>query len=145
MRVFKPDEVDKLIPRLEFIFSQVYGQMAELVRLRKELDDRGLPSIPDELEKAEVPEELEPTRARYLELVRSVAGQLGKIGEMGGMVRDLDLGVVDFPGVVDGRKVLLCWRYGEKVLSHYHEPWVGYMARRPINLGRVAMASGLPN
>ena len=45
---------------------------------------------------------------------------------------DFDRGLVDFPGRIDGRDVLLCWRSDEPELAFYHAPEAGYAGRQPI-------------
>ena len=39
---------------------------------------------------------------------------------MGVQIKDLDIGLLDFPCEVDGRTVLLCWKLGEKGITHWH-------------------------
>jgi hypothetical protein len=50
----------------------------------------------------------------------------------GAELKDLDLGLVDFPGIVDGEEVLLCWRMGEPHIAYYHGLTEGYRGRRPL-------------
>ena len=45
---------------------------------------------------------------------------------------DFSLGLVDFPGVIDGELVHLCWRSDEPELEYYHPPDQGYAGRRLI-------------
>lgn len=142
---FTPAEVDALIPSLQHIFGQVYALMAELVTLRVALEDEGLPSAPDDLAGLPLPEPLEPLRRRYLTLIAEVAGQLRAVGERGGILKDLEVGLVDFPGVWLGRPVHLCWRYGEPVVGYYHGRDEGYGKRRALSAGRAAMLAGPRN
>ncbi len=58
-----------------------------------------------------------------------------RLAQMGCMVKDLDLGICDFPGSIAGRPVLLCWRQGEPAIMHYHTEDVGYARRKPIPPG----------
>ncbi|MGO8690227.1 MAG: DUF2203 domain-containing protein [Thermoguttaceae bacterium] len=41
-------------------------------------------------------------------------------------------GLVDFPALVDGRKVFLCWKLGEPEVRFWHEPNAGYRQRHPL-------------
>lgn len=45
---------------------------------------------------------------------------------------DFSLGLVDFPSVIDGEEVFLCWRSDEKTISYYHHPAGGYAGRKVI-------------
>ena len=42
------------------------------------------------------------------------------------------VGLVDFPSVIDGEEVLLCWRSDEPDVRYYHAPEAGYAGRKPI-------------
>ncbi len=56
-----------------------------------------------------------------------------KVRKLGGIVKDPQIGLVDFYGRIDGRVVWLCWRYGEDTLGYYHELESGYGGRRPLS------------
>src|ERR1035441_9187143 len=58
---------------------------------------------------------------------------LSEINAIGVQVKDLDIGLLDFPCKVDGEIVLLCWRMGEPTISHWHGTEEGYAGRRPID------------
>ncbi|QOT00125.1 DUF2203 domain-containing protein [Brevibacterium sp. JNUCC-42] len=54
--------------------------------------------------------------------------------EMHGMqVKEVELGLVDFPAILDGVEVYLCWKLGEGSVSHYHGMEEGYLGRRKIS------------
>jgi hypothetical protein len=58
---------------------------------------------------------------------------LAEINAIGVQVKDLDIGLLDFPCVHNGEVVLLCWRLGEPTITHYHGTEEGYAGRRPID------------
>jgi hypothetical protein len=64
---------------------------------------------------------------------------LAEIDAMGVQVKDLDIGLLDFPCEVEGRMVLLCWKLGEKGIAHWHTPSEGFAGRKPID-DRIAKA-----
>ncbi|OBR65162.1 cell division protein DivIVA [Paenibacillus oryzae] len=49
----------------------------------------------------------------------------------GVLLKMIEPGLLDFPSVVDGKEVLLCWREGEERITHYHEHEDGFAGRRP--------------
>lgn len=63
-------------------------------------------------------------------LVAQMGLALAEIEESGVIVKDLDLGLVDFPSLRDGRLVLLCWMASEHTITHWHELDEGYAGRR---------------
>ena len=60
------------------------------------------------------------------------ADLLGDILATGGVPKDLELGLVDFLGLVGGREVNLCWRYGEKRIRFWHGLDEGFGSRKAI-------------
>ena len=54
------------------------------------------------------------------------------LADRGILLRDPETGLVDFPGVVEGRRVFLCWRLGEGEVAWYHEERSGFSGRRPL-------------
>lgn len=65
-------------------------------------------------------------------LTEGVRQALAEIAEMGGVTKDLALGLVDFIHVRDGREVNLCWKFGEDAVRHWHGLDEGYANRRPL-------------
>lgn len=58
--------------------------------------------------------------------------RMGNIDRQGAELKDIDLGLVDFPAVLEGTEVLLCWRLGEPEVAFYHGPEDGFRGRRPL-------------
>ncbi len=58
---------------------------------------------------------------------------LAEIDSIGVQVKDLDIGLLDFPCEVDGRIVLLCWKMGESAITHWHGTEEGFAGRKPID------------
>jgi hypothetical protein len=59
-------------------------------------------------------------------------GVINRISGTGAQLKDIDMGLVDFPAFINGREVLLCWRVGEESVEHWHHPWEGYLYRKKI-------------
>ena len=49
------------------------------------------------------------------------------------LIKDINLGLMDFPALKDGREVYLCWQYGEGDIAFWHEIEAGYAGRQPID------------
>lgn len=52
--------------------------------------------------------------------------------EAGIVVRDVDRGLIDFPAIIEGREVYLCWELGEDEIAWWHELDTGYRGRQPL-------------
>jgi hypothetical protein len=55
-----------------------------------------------------------------------------EVEELGAVLKDPRMGLLDFYGRVDGKLVWLCWRYGEETVAHYHGLDEGFSGRKPI-------------
>ena len=62
----------------------------------------------------------------------TLAGTIGEIQAMGVLVKDLDTGLVDFPGQRAEQDILLCWQLGEDEVAFWHGLEDGYAGRQPL-------------
>lgn len=73
-----------------------------------------------------------PMGTAYLENLISLQTQIGIIQETGCLVKNIQVGLIDFPHLKDGREVYLCWKYGEEDISYWHEVDAGFSGRTPL-------------
>jgi hypothetical protein len=78
-------------------------------------------------------------KAEREKTVQRVKDSLAEIDATGVQVKDLEMGLLDFPCSVEGRTVLLCWKLGEKGITHWHGTSEGFAGRKPID-ERIAKA-----
>ncbi len=55
-----------------------------------------------------------------------------RIQDTGVLIKDINIGLLDFPALRNGREVYLCWQYGEGDIAYWHEIDAGYAGRQPI-------------
>jgi len=55
------------------------------------------------------------------------------IQDTGVLIKDINIGLLDFPALRDGREVYLCWQYGEGEIAFWHEVEAGFAGRQPID------------
>jgi len=65
-------------------------------------------------------------------LTARVRAGLDEIQGLGGVIKDIGLGLVDFPHQRDGEIVNLCWKLGEREIRFWHGLDEGYAARKPL-------------
>jgi hypothetical protein len=125
-KLFSRQEANELLPRLELLLRQLQlhaGQLrqkvAELAKQDREVEDLGLQDIVDRYP------ELKATTTLMAELA-------GQIESFGCFLKDIDQGLVDFPGEVEGELVFLCWQFGEPQVLAWHSLEGGFAARRPL-------------
>jgi hypothetical protein len=76
--------------------------------------------------------ESETLQRKAQELAREIQGFLAELTDLGVEFKGFELGLVDFPGDVDGHQVMWCWKFGESAVQHWHEVDAGYAGRQPI-------------
>ncbi len=72
-------------------------------------------------------------KAEREKTIQRVKDTLAEIDATGVQVKDLDIGLLDFPCQVEGRIVLLCWKLGEQGITHWHDTSEGFAGRKPID------------
>ena len=58
---------------------------------------------------------------------------LHQILDTGAQIKDINIGLLDFSALKDGREVYLCWQHGEGDIAYWHEIEDGYAGRQPIH------------
>ncbi|HTJ25813.1 MAG TPA: DUF2203 domain-containing protein [Candidatus Limnocylindria bacterium] len=113
MKLFSAEKANALIPVLEPLIEELWTKRRELAIKLLETDPALRAGRPD------------PTRDRrqsraFTELKAEIVRLINRIEAHGCVVKDLDLGLLDFPSMRDGRPVYLCWKAGEAGLTHWH-------------------------
>ena len=116
VRYFTPKEANNTLPLVKRIVADIQSRGQELMRLAGELGD----------DAAEDP--------RIKKLIDELNEFMEELNQIGCSYKDpnFNLGLVDFPSVIDGEEVLLCWRSDEPTIAFYHGYEAGYAGRKPI-------------
>jgi len=72
-------------------------------------------------------------RAEREKTVQRIKDVLSEIDATGVQVKDLEMGLLDFPCIVEGKTILLCWKMGEEKITHWHSTDEGYAGRKVID------------
>jgi hypothetical protein len=72
-------------------------------------------------------------KAEREKAIRRIKDALAEIDATGVQVKDLDIGLLDFPCKVEGEILLLCWKLGESTVTHWHGTSEGFAGRKPID------------
>ena len=83
-------------------------------------------------------------RAERDKALQEVKDAMAEIDSIGVQVKDLDIGLLDFPCQVDDDIVLLCWKYDEEKIEFWHGMEEGFAGRKPIDQ-RIARAKKREN
>ena len=71
-------------------------------------------------------------------LAAEIEGCVRELSELGVEVRGIDVGLVDFPGTLNGRDVYFCWMLGESAVTHWHDCDTGFSNRQSLPLAELA-------
>jgi len=72
-------------------------------------------------------------RAAHEANTQQAKDALAEIDAIGVQVKDLDTGLLDFPCLIDGETVLLCWKMGESRIEFWHTLDTGFRGRQPLD------------
>ena len=78
-------------------------------------------------------EQVAKIRIQRNQMEDEVQVAVGRIHSTGCVVKDLDIGLLDFPSRINDEDVYLCWRLGEDRIRFYHRHDEGFTGRKPID------------
>jgi len=78
-------------------------------------------------------EKLATLRVEHQHLAESLKSALNRILETGCLIKDLEVGLLDFPALINNEEVYLCWRLGEDRIRFYHRQDEGFAGRKPLD------------
>jgi len=122
-RVFSLFEANQLIPQLQTRLSSVQQSKKVLIQAY------------DAVRKASANASYgggTPAGVPYVKSLQNISVNLQAVHELGVVVKDIDLGLCDFPHIREGRVVYLCWKLGEQEVRWWHETTTGYKDRCPL-------------
>ncbi len=132
-RLFTVDEANALLPRLTEIFRQMDPKLARLREIQDLVEDaegywhskgEGMPPEERAVYTRHVAE-AEEARA-------AVEADVQSIRAIGCELKDVQQGLIDFPGYVEGSVAYLCWQRGEGTVANWHPLEAGFAGRRPL-------------
>jgi hypothetical protein len=121
-RHFTREEANALLPRLGDLLSRLREAKDELT------DQEAHEALSEAAASNGGGEEGKRVGVAFLEVRRL----LETIEQAGIVLRDIDRGLVDFPAVIEGREVYLCWELGEDEVDYWHDLDGGYGGREPL-------------
>jgi hypothetical protein len=131
-KLFSLTEAERLRVQLEPMLIDAMEARRKLA----ELDDQ-LTSLAERIQRSggllvsyESTAKLRLSRNRLEEKVQTA---LDEIHATGCIVKDLDVGLLDFPARINNEEVYLCWRLGEDRIRFYHRQDEGFSGRKPID------------
>ena len=122
-RHFTRAEANALLPRLEPLLTHLRDAKDELT------DEEAHEALSEAAPGNGGGEHGRQVGVAFLEVRRL----LEAIAQSGIVLRDIDRGLIDFPALIDGREVYLCWELGETDVGYWHDLEGGYGGREPLD------------
>jgi hypothetical protein len=115
-KYFTPEEARRTLPLVRKIVEDILNSSRE-IRLLAD-DKEGIIGDDPQIKK----------------LMNDITGFIAELEEIGCFYKDwnFNTGLVDFPAIIDGNEVFLCWKNDEDDIKFYHEIETGYAGRKPI-------------
>jgi hypothetical protein len=141
MRYFRLAEAEQLLPQVERHLRDALFHKAEYERIHKQIEAM--------LDKVRMSGGSRVDQGKQLELragrdgnARKLQEAMAEIERMGAVVKDLDIGLLDFMARYQGQDVCLCWKLGEQGIEFWHGAEEGFRGRKPIDEDFAANHSG---
>ena len=126
-RLFTVDEANELLPAIHPLMERISQSLARL-RKRSEtvIRQEGInPDSPDLMEHLK-------RDGSVAHIVQEVQVLVEEVNSLGCICKGVEEGLVDFPCLLGGEIVFLCWRYGEDRVEHWHRIEDGFAGRKPL-------------
>jgi hypothetical protein len=137
-RTFTLDEAQTLLPILESLLAQAINGKKLIEEVDAELQETAHRVFLNGGTLVNVVH-LARRKAEREKAIQRLKDAIAEIDATGVQVKDLDIGLLDFPCQVEGEIILLCWKRGEEKITHWHSTTEGFAGRKPID-DRIANA-----
>ncbi len=131
-KTFTLEEAHTLLPVLRSLLKRALDGKQLVEQVEKELQDLKHRILLSGGLLVDVPA-VATRRAERDKAFQNIKDTLAEIDAIGVQVKDLDIGLLDFPCVVGDEVVLLCWKYGEEKIEFWHGMEEGFQGRKPID------------
>jgi hypothetical protein len=129
MKLFSLEKANALIPVLKPLVEELWMRRRELaIRLLE--NDPALRAAGGRGPQATAQRRRD--QRQVAEMKSEIVGIINRIQGYGCVVKDVDLGLLDFPMLREGRPVFLCWKTDEPSVAHWHRPDESYADRKQL-------------
>jgi len=141
-RFYTIDDANGTLPEVDRILSALRDQRVELIELRDKVVAASPPD--DEAPAQGVAERIRLLRLGMQGLIDQMQAGVARLVELDITLRDISTGLIDYPALVNGAPIWLCWRLGETTIAHWHSMDEGFDSRRPLSELPMGRGSGTP-
>lgn len=132
-KIFTLEEANRLLSQVTPLVQQLQALQKSIVKTNTQLDEavaklaqgNGYPI-------QELRKQIHDLTQHQLYLIEAFHSALQQLAALGCVLKDMNLGLVDFYSLRNGEPVFLCWRLGEERIQFWHGLEDGYAGRKPI-------------
>ena len=129
---FTPEEANRTLPLVRKIIDDIVSLYSDIIERRERLESvrerRHAGSAEGNLYSEEL-DQIETDLDKDIEKLRTYVEELEALGVE---LKDPAAGLLDFPSLMGGREVFLCWKMGESEVGHWHELDQGFSGRNSL-------------
>ena len=119
---YSREEASALLPQIRVWLRRVNELRAELAKCDQRLG--GLRGVGEDLGGDIV--------GKWIKAIAELKGVLDEFQRREIFIKDIERGLLDFPALIGGREVFLCWEQDEENVEHWHDLDSGFAGREPL-------------
>ncbi|TWT33301.1 DUF2203 domain-containing protein [Blastopirellula retiformator] len=131
VRVFSVEQANAMLPLVSAIVADIVELSRDVISRRERIVDLEHRANYDSAPRVYA-EELRLVKDELQSDSDRLQNYVEELRELGVEPKSGPEGLVDFPAVINGRSVFLCWKLGEPTVSHWHDMDAGFAGRQPI-------------
>jgi len=136
--MFTVEEANAILEQVIPLVEQLQSLRKSIIKAHEQIDEpvshfqqgNGYPL-------RDVHSKLEELTKRQMLLIEAFRSTMQQLESLGGRLKDLDIGLVDFLSERDGEPILLCWKLGEERIRFWHSLESGFAGRQPLDEEQV--------
>ena len=132
-KAFTVEEANTLLPHVKVLVEQLQGLQRSIAQTNQQLDEcmrkvtsgNGYPI-------QSLKQQIDSLTQHQLQLIEGFQSAFTQLEELGGLLKDLSVGLIDFYGLREDKLIFLCWKLGEDRIHFWHTLEDGYAGRQPL-------------
>jgi len=145
-KYFTIDEANNALPLVRAIVGDIVAKYSEVSERKSRLDQiRESRSTRDRASRDLYGEELAQVEEALEKEIVKLQEFIDELEKLGIELKDISRGLIDFPSLMDGREVYLCWLLGEDEIGHWHEIDAGFAGRQSLLAGSASEGKATGN
>ena len=126
VKIFTLEEAESLLPSLSALIIEARVSREQIQKMEVEID------LEEIVQEAGASDRLDARMEAYNNQVAEFYDLIDKIHEPGCFLKDVEMGLIDFYSMREGKVVYLCWKFGEPNITFWHEVTQGFGSRKVL-------------